>query len=608
MYINRAAGATTGAWPGVQPFGGWKRIGHRRQGGRRPVLPPAVPPRAVPHPRPSPELKGRGAGWVHRSVGRLSRRLSRCRSRPAEPASSVPLPMTCTDPTPRSTTCADRVTRTTSPSGSGTRRSGARHRPGDAEPMLDGAITAEGLGVAAAWDVFESAASIAHRGPRRAAVPGLHPDVAERLGDLDGRRRRRDRASPPSRGSRQRERSQPRTRRSSSCGSWPVCPRASGGAFTFGGSNGNLSALAVARDVADGRRLVRWPTPPTPRSTTRCGCSAWTRSSCRPPPTARFTGAALERRWPSPDAPVSSQRWSRQPDRPTQASSTNSGRWPTSPIEHDAWLHVDGAYGGGALVLAERRHLFDGLGEPTRSSSIRTSGSSARPAPARCCTGNPTSRPPPTPSTGRTSTCCTRAGEHETWNPSDYAFQLTRRACGLPFWFTLSWSRHRRDDRSRANLDHHHRVCHRPPGRSTTRVGDGTGADGGAVPKGGLGSPPDGESWATDLLDRRDRLRRPDPLEGRNGRSTGVPPPADDYRSSTRCSPPYAEAPSGGAKVRPTISRSMPARSAVVQCAGGRNHDHMRRSSTADDRRMAAPTEPSDVMPARSLGATRCGS
>jgi glutamate/tyrosine decarboxylase-like PLP-dependent enzyme len=26
---------------------------------------------------------------------------------------------------------------------------------------------------------------------------------------------------------------------------------------------------------------------------------------------------------------------------------------------------------------------------------------------------------------------------NETWNPSDYAFQLTRRASGLPFWFTL---------------------------------------------------------------------------------------------------------------------------------------------------------------------------
>lgn len=27
VYVNRPAGATTGAWPGVQPFGGWKRSG-----------------------------------------------------------------------------------------------------------------------------------------------------------------------------------------------------------------------------------------------------------------------------------------------------------------------------------------------------------------------------------------------------------------------------------------------------------------------------------------------------------------------------------------------------------------------------------------------------
>jgi 1-pyrroline-5-carboxylate dehydrogenase len=26
-YVNRQAGATTGAWPGYQPFGGWKSSG-----------------------------------------------------------------------------------------------------------------------------------------------------------------------------------------------------------------------------------------------------------------------------------------------------------------------------------------------------------------------------------------------------------------------------------------------------------------------------------------------------------------------------------------------------------------------------------------------------
>ena len=33
IYINRAAGATTGAWPGVQSFCGWKRIGSMGKGG-----------------------------------------------------------------------------------------------------------------------------------------------------------------------------------------------------------------------------------------------------------------------------------------------------------------------------------------------------------------------------------------------------------------------------------------------------------------------------------------------------------------------------------------------------------------------------------------------
>jgi 1-pyrroline-5-carboxylate dehydrogenase len=27
IYVNRRAGSTTGAWPMVQPFGGWKKSG-----------------------------------------------------------------------------------------------------------------------------------------------------------------------------------------------------------------------------------------------------------------------------------------------------------------------------------------------------------------------------------------------------------------------------------------------------------------------------------------------------------------------------------------------------------------------------------------------------
>jgi 1-pyrroline-5-carboxylate dehydrogenase len=36
VYVNRRAGATTGAWPGVQPFGGWKGSGTNGKGGGGP--------------------------------------------------------------------------------------------------------------------------------------------------------------------------------------------------------------------------------------------------------------------------------------------------------------------------------------------------------------------------------------------------------------------------------------------------------------------------------------------------------------------------------------------------------------------------------------------
>jgi 1-pyrroline-5-carboxylate dehydrogenase len=36
IYVNRRAGATTGAWPGVQPFGGWKGSGTTGKAGGGP--------------------------------------------------------------------------------------------------------------------------------------------------------------------------------------------------------------------------------------------------------------------------------------------------------------------------------------------------------------------------------------------------------------------------------------------------------------------------------------------------------------------------------------------------------------------------------------------
>ncbi len=51
VYVNRRAGATTGAWPGIQSFCGWKSSGLTGQGRARPVLRPAVRARAEPNDR-----------------------------------------------------------------------------------------------------------------------------------------------------------------------------------------------------------------------------------------------------------------------------------------------------------------------------------------------------------------------------------------------------------------------------------------------------------------------------------------------------------------------------------------------------------------------------
>ena len=46
-YVNRPQGATTGAWPGYQPFGGWKGSGTTGKAIGSSLLPAALPARAV---------------------------------------------------------------------------------------------------------------------------------------------------------------------------------------------------------------------------------------------------------------------------------------------------------------------------------------------------------------------------------------------------------------------------------------------------------------------------------------------------------------------------------------------------------------------------------
>ena len=101
------------------------------------------------------------------------------------------------------------------------------------------------------------------------------------------------------------------------------------------------------------------------------------------------------------------------------------------------WIHVDGAYGGAALLApSASAPLFDGI---ERADSFIVDPHKWLFAPFDACAllyrdpaigaRAPTCRRP------RTSTRSMRRAE---WNAGDYAYHLTRRARGLPLWFSLA--------------------------------------------------------------------------------------------------------------------------------------------------------------------------
>ena len=103
--------------------------------------------------------------------------------------------------------------------------------------------------------------------------------------------------------------------------------------------------------------------------------------------------------------------------------------------ELDAWFHVDGAYGAAALCSSTRRHLFTGI---ERADSLTVDPHKWLFAPYDCAAI--IYRRPHLAK--RTFT--QHAGyldvltDREDWSPSDYAPHLTRRARGLPTWFSLA--------------------------------------------------------------------------------------------------------------------------------------------------------------------------
>jgi glutamate/tyrosine decarboxylase-like PLP-dependent enzyme len=101
------------------------------------------------------------------------------------------------------------------------------------------------------------------------------------------------------------------------------------------------------------------------------------------------------------------------------------------------WLHVDGAYGGAALAASSVRPLFNGI---ERADSFIVDPHKWLFAPFDACAllyRDPTlARAAHTQHAAYLESLNLR-GE---WNPSDYAHHLTRRARGIPLWFSLATS------------------------------------------------------------------------------------------------------------------------------------------------------------------------
>jgi L-2,4-diaminobutyrate decarboxylase len=112
--------------------------------------------------------------------------------------------------------------------------------------------------------------------------------------------------------------------------------------------------------------------------------------------------------------------------------------------ESDIWLHVDGAYGGAGLAAPSVRDRYKGIEE---ADSFIVDPHKWLFAPFDCC-----ALVYRDPNIGRAAHTqhaeyldvlhggddSAGLGAGQEWNPSDFAHHLSRRARGLPFWFSLA--------------------------------------------------------------------------------------------------------------------------------------------------------------------------
>jgi glutamate/tyrosine decarboxylase-like PLP-dependent enzyme len=221
-------------------------------------------------------------------------------------------------------------------------------------------------------------------------------------------------------------------------------PPSAGGCFVSGGSAANLSALAVARET--GRHRLGRTGPTRLRVAVSDQAHASIINALHllamdalvvPTRDHRLDGAALEAVLaidPEPSSVVAIA---------ATAGTTNAGiiddlaSIAEVAEERGLWLHVDGAYGAAALFAPSVRARFRGI---ERADSLVVDPHKWLFAPFDCAgliyRLPQLARAVHTQDAGYLDVLHTDAPDE--WNPSDYAFHLTRRARGLALWFSLA--------------------------------------------------------------------------------------------------------------------------------------------------------------------------
>jgi L-2,4-diaminobutyrate decarboxylase len=213
-------------------------------------------------------------------------------------------------------------------------------------------------------------------------------------------------------------------------------PEGAGGTFVQGGTNGNLSALHAARERArhGGAAASRVALSEEVHSSVRSMLRVMDAGALEVPG-RRLTGPGLR-------AALDADGGAGVFAVVATAGTTNLGQVDDLAgvaevcRERGLWLHVDGAYGLGALCAPSARDLFAGI---EHADSLIVDPHKWLFAPFDSC-----ALVYRDPALGRAahrqhaSYLEALYDDHEAFNPSDYGVHLTRRARGLPFWFALA--------------------------------------------------------------------------------------------------------------------------------------------------------------------------